>query len=357
MDRVGANAGVMLAGLALVGAVLPWPDAVVTVAGVAPVAVAAAGTAFAAFLARKHGRTGRATGATLAGVASLAALAYAGYAGAIALGGGATPGVGIPVAAAGGTGGLVAAYADWRAVPADQFGDKAVAALKGTAVGLAGYLAIVAWTFVLSVPLFVVVGDPSPATANVVGTLALGLGTATTALAYLEVTDRSRAFFDLRWPTRREVGYAFGGVPVLFGGLYGIQALFAAAGVQSAPHGLTEVARETPEILLVLIPASFLVVGPGEELLFRNVVQKSLYDEFSRPAAIVVASTVFAAVHFTAFLGQSPASTLASLAIVFTLSLVLGALYARTDNLLVPAVVHGAFNAIQFALLYVEVTG
>jgi membrane protease YdiL (CAAX protease family) len=42
---------------------------------------------------------------------------------------------------------------------------------------------------------------------------------------------------------------------------------------------------------------------------------------------------------------------------VTVLSLVLGWVYYRTENLLVPIFVHGAFNAIQFAGLYVRLTG
>ncbi len=37
---------------------------------------------------------------------------------------------------------------------------------------------------------------------------------------------------------------------------------------------------ENPDVLLLLIPASFLLIGPGEELLFRGVVQGRLRDYF-----------------------------------------------------------------------------
>ena len=47
----------------------------------------------------------------------------------------------------------------------------------------------------------------------------------------------------------------------------------------------------------------------------------------------------------------------AGLAVVFALSLALGWVYYRTENLVVPILVHGAFNAIQFAGLYVRMTG
>ena len=42
---------------------------------------------------------------------------------------------------------------------------------------------------------------------------------------------------------------------------------------------------------------------------------------------------------------------------VFALSLLLGWVYARTENLVVPIFVHGAFNAIQFGALYLAEIG
>ena len=114
---------------------------------------------------------------------------------------------------------------------------------------------------------------------------------------------------------------------------------------------------ENPIFLLALVPLSFLAIAPGEELVFRNIVQKYLYEAFSRRTAVLVASVAFAAVHFQQYASPNPVATLTTLCIVFSLSLVLGWTYYRTENLYVPIFVHGAFNAIQFAGLYVRLTG
>jgi len=66
---------------------------------------------------------------------------------------------------------------------------------------------------------------------------------------------------------------------------------------------------------------------------------------------------IFARIHITAYAGGSPAQVVGSLGIVFTLSVLLGWIYARTEKLLVPALVHGVYNAIQFGWLYVEIVG
>jgi membrane protease YdiL (CAAX protease family) len=239
---------------------------------------------------------------------------------------------------------------------ASALGYRGRAALSATAVGLAGFLSLVAWQVLLGSVALSATGSLSAVDETLLGTLALGLGTGSTALLYLRVTDREWSFVDLEWPSRRDAGYAVGGVLVLFGATFGLEALFSAAGVRTAQHGITETAAGSPEVLLLLIPASWLLVGPGEELLFRNVVQKSLYGAFSRPTAVVVASLVFAAVHLPAYSTGTTLQAAASLALVFSLSLVLGALYVRTDNLAVPAFVHGTYNAVQFAVLYVQLT-
>lgn len=241
----------------------------------------------------------------------------------------------------------------------DQRGDLLAAggaAGKAALVGVGGFVAYILWFSVLLSFVEPAVGTLSDVQRTVLGALSLGFGTGTAALLYIRATDRDLGFVDLELPSKRDVAYAVGGVLGLFATMIGIQVLFSLVGASGANHGLVETARQNPQILLVLIPASWLIIGPGEELLFRNVVQKSLYDQFRRPVAVVVASAVFASVHLPAYSGQGTTlqQTLVSLTVVFVLALILGGLYVRTDNLTVPVFVHGTFNAVQFADLYVR---
>jgi hypothetical protein len=63
---------------------------------------------------------------------------------------------------------------------------------------------------------------------------------------------------------------------------------------------------------------------------------------------------VFAAVHVSSYSGEG---LLATLAVVLLLGGALGVLYEKSGNLVVPAVVHGLFNAVQFAAAYATATG
>jgi hypothetical protein len=224
--------------------------------------------------------------------------------------------------------------------------------------GWLGFGLIVAWQFPLvlvALPL-VLPWVAEPVATNVIGTISLGFGTASGAWLYLRWSDRTVDFIDVSVPSIRDAVYIVGGVLGLFGALIGSSRLLSWLGLSGSQHSIVQQSQQNPEILLVMIPLSLLVVGPGEELLYRNVVQKSLYKAFSRRVSIVLASVVFASVHILAYgtTAESASAVLTSLGLIFVLSLVLGWLYARRENLVVPAIVHGLFNAGQFLLLYFE---
>lgn len=365
-DRsLAPDAGAMLAGVALLASVLLLTDGVLDDPTVAVAGVAVAGVAVAAFFARRQDVLSSRIAAPTAAAGSLAVAAFGGYA--LAVGGsgepmafGLTPlGVGGLGTLVGGVGGLLAAVADWRAVPDDRLASMTRATAVSTGLGLFGYLMLNVGALIVAMVLLLTVWpELTPVRNQFVSAGGLLVGTAVTAYVFLNATDADRDFFDVRVPSLRDIGWAIGGIFIIFGGLIAVTIAFQLLDLPSSSHSTIEQASQgNPEILLVLIPITLVVIGPCEELIFRNIVQKSLYDTFSRPAAVVVASVVFALVHFSAYAGGGFGATLGSLTTLFTLSIVLGAVYSRTDNILVPAFVHGMLNAIQFASLYVELTG
>lgn len=148
---------------------------------------------------------------------------------------------------------------------------------------------------------------------------------------------------------------------VTVGGFLGSLTLLIVASLvvqqTGAPTAQNEVAQfgvENPEVLLLLIPAAFIFIGPGEEILFRGVVQNRLREAFSPWVAIPVASVIFGAVHYVALTGAAP-GRFVTIGILSLLTLVFGAAYEYTDNLVVPSLIHGAYDAVLFAGLYVVV--
>ncbi|RKD95744.1 CPBP family intramembrane glutamic endopeptidase [Halopiger aswanensis] len=324
-------------------------------------AAAFAVAAVLAFLARRHRAVGRRV-AAVAAVSSVVVLLCAGYA--LNQGVAASvqlPGVGLSVSlvfTAFVTAGLSigVGVADYFGVGPGGLKARSLRTAIFSLLGFGGLFAAQIATMLLLVPVIMVLGvsfeSLSDVQLTVVSQFGMALGTAVLAVGYLSASDLDFSYIDLSVPSKRDVLWIVGGVVVIFGAIMAITFVFQTAGVESAEHGTTQQAAENPTILLVLIPASILVIGPFEELLYRNVIQKSLYGTFSRYGAVVVGSVIFAIIHTQAYWTAGPGQVAASLGTVFGLSIVLGTVYERTDNLLVPALVHGIYNAVVFANLY-----
>lgn len=155
---------------------------------------------------------------------------------------------------------------------------------------------------------------------------------------------------DLRDLAAVAVGY----VLALVAAVLGTQ-LVSQLQVDTGTNQAVETALEAPEVLLILIPASFLLIGPGEELLFRGVVQGRLREVFGPVSGILLASLVFALLHFFALTGGSLEGNLAAAGLLTGPAVVLGAAYEYTDNIVVPSLIHGLYNATLFTLLYVSI--
>ncbi len=180
-----------------------------------------------------------------------------------------------------------------------------------------------------------------------------GAGFGVAAFAYLRFFEKGIEFLRIRMPTIRDIVWMIGGVIGLFASLITMSLAVTALGFsQPAEHQIAALGQQSPELLLVLIPLSFLVIGPGEELLFRGVIQSWLIGEFDTIPGIVVTSVIFSLGHLAAYSGGN---IVVSLSILFVLSILLGGIYEITDNLVVPAVVHGTYNAVLFLGLYASI--
>jgi hypothetical protein len=194
----------------------------------------------------------------------------------------------------------------------------------------------------------------APLSRLIAGTTLYGIGLVVVGVTYLALIGR---FDHLRWggldPRRSRLIVA--GIAALVCAWVVAVTGLAALGIPFAGNSTTSMAdRGLPASLLVVAALSPLVVAPAEELLYRGVVQASLYDVTSRPAAILLASVPFALAHLPTFHADTadPMAVAVSLIAVFCLSLVFGWLHAATDDLLVPVAVHGGYNAVVFGLLY-----
>ncbi|HET7323253.1 MAG TPA: type II CAAX endopeptidase family protein [Halococcus sp.] len=219
-------------------------------------------------------------------------------------------------------------------------------------VGILGLLVAAVLAAIVIVPLLLA-GVELSAMALLVISLITGQGIAFggVALWYLRYRGVGLSYIGARVPSLRDViaavsGYILALVAVVAGAV-----LVALTQVETAPNEVSQIATKNPEVLLLLIPAAFVLIGPGEELLFRGVVQGRLREGFGPVVGVVLASAIFAAIHFTALSGGL-GGRVATIAILFLPSLVFGAAYELTENLVVPAFIHGAYDATLFSLFY-----
>ncbi|WP_459806657.1 CPBP family intramembrane glutamic endopeptidase [Halopiger thermotolerans] len=182
------------------------------------------------------------------------------------------------------------------------------------------------------------------------------VGMALAGAIYLAVTDRGWSYVDLRPPTKRGWLYIGIGVVASIAYLIFINVLITALSLQSAQSGVIDILGNDQTMILIMIAIVFFFNAPAEEFLFRNVIQKRLYEAFSRISAVIVASTIFALVHFPiyALTTDSLAAVATSLSILFGGSVIFGYLYAKSENLAVPIGAHATLNAVQFGLLYLS---
>jgi membrane protease YdiL (CAAX protease family) len=190
---------------------------------------------------------------------------------------------------------------------------------------------------------------------SVLLTLALTAGVAFggVSLAYVRFRGLGRSFIGIRRPTPRDLAWVGAAYLLAITSVFGASIVVGLTGARPAPNQLSELGIAEPALLLLLVPISLFLVGPGEELLFRGAVQGTLRRSFGPVGAVVIAAAVFAGVHFMALTG-GVGPRLTTIAILFLPSLVFGAAYERTGNILVPALVHGLYNSTLAILLFVS---
>jgi len=116
-------------------------------------------------------------------------------------------------------------------------------------------------------------------------------------------------------------------------------------------HKPNPVLNVSPESAWIMVGVSLLIVGPAEEYLFRGFVFGGLLSLFKNRHWLVlslVSLVFFAAAHLYYGLVYGVASALAFTDLVTFGMAMCVTYYLSGGNLLVPAVIHGAYDATEF---------
>lgn len=171
-------------------------------------------------------------------------------------------------------------------------------------------------------------------------------------VGYLAITDQW-GLVGISRPTLRETGLVLGGGITLFAFQYGALSALKQVGLTTGQNQAVVPAGDPVTYYLAMIAVSLLVVGPVEEALFRGAVQGGLRRAFDAAPAILIASLMFGLIHLPSISG-TPGQRWAYVAVVVVLGAVLGYLYERTENVVVPGLVHGVYNAITYGVLLAQ---
>jgi|AntRauTorcE11898_2_1112593.scaffolds.fasta_scaffold05343_4 membrane protease YdiL (CAAX protease family) len=232
------------------------------------------------------------------------------------------------------------------------------AAGVGLGVGVAGYIGGNVLALLVLLLLTGIGVAMTPVLGIVVSLLFLtGVGFMGTAVAYLRYRGISLRSLGFRVPSIKEFGLVIGALVVSMVYVVVLGVILQSTGTDSANNQIADLAMQNPEIVLYLLPGAYLLIGPGEELLFRGVVQNRIRESFGPKSGVFIASVIFAAIHVTSLAGSDPSATLVTLLGLVPISLLLGGLYEYTRNLVVPILVHGTYDAIIFLALYAVATG
>jgi len=176
------------------------------------------------------------------------------------------------------------------------------------------------------------------------------LGFILVAVAYAELFDH-RDLLPFRVPSLRDIGFVVLGFVSLFVVALLSGYIIQLLGADQAQNQAVELGRQDPVLFLYLIPVAIFLVGPGEEMIFRGIVQGLLKRAYGFVPGLIGASVLFGIVHVVALSGPGKVTYMV---IAAALGLVLGLLYEYTENLVVPSLVHGVWNAFLFGSLYVS---
>lgn len=196
--------------------------------------------------------------------------------------------------------------------------------------------------------------DTAPVAFELTGTATNFLGLLLVSLAYLYWREE-QSLIGFRRPTRRDLAVVAGGIAVLVVAIVALEAVLSQVGLAPDENLAVETGRENPELFLYYVPIVIFLNAPAEELLFRGVVQGLFRRAYGVVPGILAAAAIFGAIHYLALAGDGSAA--AYVGIAFASGIVLGALYEYTENLLVPIVVHAAWNVLVYLNLYAQTTG
>lgn len=168
---------------------------------------------------------------------------------------------------------------------------------------------------------------------------------------YLKLRGKRLSWVGVELPGLRGWLTIASGYVLAFLGAMAAVVLVILSGLDPAANQTQSVGMADPLVFGLLVPISFLLIGPGEELLFRGIIQNALVEGLGRLPGIALATVLFAGAHVFSLTGPLTGRA-TTILLLLVPGLVLALSYAYSKNIVVPAMVHGAYNATLFGIAY-----
>jgi membrane protease YdiL (CAAX protease family) len=172
---------------------------------------------------------------------------------------------------------------------------------------------------------------------------------------YLHHSGRGLDYIDISRPDRETaISVLIGGIAVLLVAAV-IGLVQSVVGAPAPPENpVTEQVGSKTQMLLIMFGIVVFFNAPIEEFIFRNIVQKRLIESFHAVSAILITSLLFSSLHLPGYLttGAALEATVAPLATIFAGSIIFGAIYVYTEDLLAVIGAHAVYNISSFALSF-----
>lgn len=197
-------------------------------------------------------------------------------------------------------------------------------------------------------------GDGSPMMVVIQSIIFHWAGLALVAAMLLQRRTNGRSSFGLDWPragrsAARGFYYYLAALPVLLAGAVLAEFVLVRLGLEPQLQDIAGIVAGSHVwwIRVYLILLAVVLAPVFEELLFRGIALPWLARRTGMPAAVVLVSLVFAAMHGYLF----------QMIPLFLIAAAFSLAYVRTGNLLVPMVMHALFNGINTIMLMVLQSG
>lgn len=180
-----------------------------------------------------------------------------------------------------------------------------------------------------------------------------GLTSGLVAATVLAWQGDGREYVGIRKPSQRDALWTVGIGLLVVGVVVGGALFVIARSVIDYLYVFNGFGFLSTDPIWLAIPLCVIVVGPGIELLFRGVVQSRFREGLGPVLAVLGSTLVLMMIWRMTWLGdpQSIEKWVATSGVlVFVPLLLIGIAYERTENIIVPAVLHGLYLSALFVV-------